>query len=66
MQDFASGAASTPTKSETKSKSKAKAKRKTKIRYRDQAGNAWSGMGPQPRWLKEAVAAGTSLEQLAA
>jgi hypothetical protein len=34
--------------------------------YRDQAGNTWSGMGPQPRGLKEAVAAGISLEQLAA
>jgi DNA-binding protein H-NS len=68
LQDFASAAAPTETKSETKSKfkAKAKAKRKTQIRYRDQAGNAWSGMGPQPRWLKEALAAGTQLEQLAA
>ncbi|KPU88376.1 hypothetical protein APR50_39450 [Variovorax paradoxus] len=70
LQDFASAAAPTEagTKSETKSKikSKAKAKRKTQIRYRDQAGNAWSGMGPQPRWLKAALAAGTQLEQLAA
>ena len=70
LQDFASGAAPARTKSKTtsrtKSKSRASAKRKTQIRYRDQAGNAWSGMGPQPRWLKEALAAGTSLEQLAA
>jgi DNA-binding protein H-NS len=68
LQDFASAAAPTETKSETKSKFKAKAraKRKTQTRYRDQAGNAWSGMGPQPRWLKEALAAGTQLEQLAA
>ena len=74
LQDFASAASATlmstkaGTKSETKSrsKSKSKAKRKTQIRYRDQAGNAWSGMGPQPRWLKQALAAGTQLEQLAA
>jgi len=70
LKDFAPAATPTEAKSETKSKSKAKAKpkakRKTQIRYRDQAGNAWSGMGPQPRWLKEALAAGTPLEQLAA
>jgi DNA-binding protein H-NS len=72
LQDFASAAAPTEagTKSETKSKSKAKAKakakRKTQIRYRDRAGNTWSGMGPQPRWLKEALAVGTPLAQLAA
>jgi len=66
LQDFASGAAPAPTQSGSKTRSKGKAKRKTQIRYRDQAGNTWSGMGPQPRWLKEALAAGTSLEQLAA
>ena len=36
------------------------------VRYRDQAGNAWSGRGPKPRWLKEALAAGHSPESLAA
>lgn len=68
LQDFAPGAASTPTKGVAKAKttSKGKAKRKTQIRYRDQAGNTWSGMGPQPRWLKEALAVGTPLAQLAA
>jgi DNA-binding protein H-NS len=38
----------------------------SQVRYRDQAGNAWSGRGPKPRWLKEAIAAGQSLESLAA
>ena len=38
----------------------------SQMRYRDQAGNAWSGRGPKPRWLKEALAAGQSLESLAA
>ena len=38
----------------------------SQVRYRDQAGNAWSGRGPKPRWLKEALAAGQSLESLAA
>lgn len=38
----------------------------SQVRYRDQAGNAWSGRGPKPRWLKEALAAGQSLESLTA
>ncbi|MBT2305347.1 H-NS histone family protein [Variovorax paradoxus] len=39
---------------------------KSKVLYRDQAGHTWTGMGPRPRWLKEALAAGQTLEQLAA
>lgn len=43
-----------------------KAKRApSKIRYRDDAGNSWSGFGPKPRWLKAALDAGKSLEDLA-
>ena len=42
-----------------------KAKSKSTIRYRDDAGNAWSGMGPKPGWLKAALEAGRSLESLA-
>jgi DNA-binding protein H-NS len=43
-----------------------KAKRTaSKIRYKDDAGNSWSGFGPKPRWLKAALDAGKSLEDLA-
>lgn len=43
-----------------------KAKRAaSKIRYQDDAGNSWSGFGPKPRWLKAALDAGKSLEDLA-
>lgn len=42
-----------------------KAKRAAKIRYRDDAGNTWSGMGPKPGWLKAALDTGASLEDLA-
>lgn len=43
-----------------------KAKRAaSKIRYKDDAGNSWSGMGPKPGWLKAALDAGKSLEHLA-
>lgn len=44
--------------------SKPMAKRKAKAQYRDEAGNTWGGMGPRPRWLREAIASGTSLESL--
>ena len=42
-----------------------KAKRTAKIRYEDGAGNSWSGFGPKPKWLKAALDAGKSLEDLA-
>jgi len=32
--------------------------------YRDGAGHSWSGRGPRPRWLKEALANGRSLDDL--
>lgn len=34
------------------------------IKYADGAGNRWSGRGPRPRWLRDALASGTSLESL--
>lgn len=33
-------------------------------KYRDDAGHTWSGRGPRPRWLKAALDAGKTLEQL--
>ena len=44
--------------------SSVKKKRASVIRYKDTNGNAWSGFGPKPRWLREAVAAGASIESL--
>src|SRR4030095_7720019 len=41
-------------------------KRQTKVLYRGQAGHSWSGMGPRPRWLKEALDGGKTLEELSA
>ena len=43
-----------------------KVKRASTIRYRDDAGHAWSGRGPRPGWLKAALDAGKSLEDFAA
>jgi DNA-binding protein H-NS len=33
------------------------------VKYSDGAGHSWSGRGPRPRWLREALANGQSLEQ---
>lgn len=37
-----------------------------KPKYRDGAGNHWSGRGPRPGWLKDALAQGQSLEDFLA
>lgn len=34
------------------------------IRYRDEAGNAWTGHGKRPRWFLAALEAGKTLEDL--
>lgn len=33
--------------------------------YADGSGNTWGGRGPRPRWLRDALAAGKSLEDFA-
>jgi DNA-binding protein H-NS len=42
--------------------------RKTKAvvpaKYRDQAGNTWSGRGKRPRWLVDAIEHGHTLDSL--
>lgn len=42
-------------------------KKPTEIRYRDPSNDesTWTGRGPKPKWLKDAIAAGASLEQFA-
>jgi DNA-binding protein H-NS len=34
-------------------------------RYSDGNGRSWGGMGPRPKWLREALAAGRTLEEFA-
>lgn len=55
-------------KSTAKSSSKADAKVKLSsvAKYRDLAGNSWGGRGPRPGWVKAALAAGKSLDELMA
>ncbi|MDM0079056.1 H-NS family nucleoid-associated regulatory protein [Variovorax sp. J31P179] len=40
-------------------------RRPSTVVYRDDAGHSWTGRGPQPRWLKEALAQGKTLSDLA-
>jgi DNA-binding protein H-NS len=41
-------------------------KRVSKVSYKDDAGHSWSGFGPRPQWLKDALESGRALEELAA
>jgi DNA-binding protein H-NS len=45
---------------------KAGPKKRTSKQYRDAAGNTWSGFGPRPQWLKDALAGGATEESLLA
>ena len=45
--------------------SKAAGKKSTKpsAQFSDSAGNVWSGRGPRPRWLRDALTAGRSIDE---
>lgn len=47
------------------SKAKSTTKNPVAAKYRDKAGNRWSGRGLQPRWLKAALAEGKPLSDFA-
>jgi len=38
----------------------------TGAKYRDAHGNTWSGRGPRPQWLKDALANGQALDDFTA
>ena len=63
LDEFATGSVAPKPKS---TKAKTSKKRKSEALYRDQAGNTWTGMGPRPRWLKEALEGGKTLEEMTA
>ena len=65
LDDFRVGAA--PRKASRPAKNAARQQRRpSSVLYRDDAGHSWTGRGPQPRWLKEALAQGRSLSDLTA
>jgi DNA-binding protein H-NS len=52
----------TPVRPAPKATASGKAGGKVAAKFKDGAGNSWSGRGLQPRWLKAAIEAGKSLE----
>lgn len=36
---------------------------KRPVKYRDNQGNTWTGVGQRPRWIRAAISAGADLEQ---
>jgi DNA-binding protein H-NS len=34
-----------------------------KVKFKDGSGNSWSGFGPQPGWLRDAIAGGRTLDE---
>jgi DNA-binding protein H-NS len=40
-----------------------KAVAKRKVKFRDESGNTWAGVGQRPRWLVARMHAGATLEQ---
>jgi DNA-binding protein H-NS len=72
IEEFRVGAAtSTPASSDgSKPAHATKSPRKlrrapSKVNYSDDAGHSWTGRGPRPRWLKEAIESGKSLADFA-
>ncbi|HEU4460949.1 MAG TPA: H-NS histone family protein [Methylibium sp.] len=47
------------------SPSATKPRKKGIIRFRDEAGNSWTGVGKRPNWYKAAIAGGRTPEDLA-
>lgn len=45
--------------------SKGKPARARAVKFRDEAGRTWGGIGKRPQWLRDALAAGKSLQDFA-
>lgn len=57
----AAGAAAKPAR-KAKGKRKAAARPAAVVAYRDEAGHTWAGRGKRPQWLRDALAAGRTLD----
>jgi DNA-binding protein H-NS len=60
LEEFATGATAKP------NGRRAGMNRKSRVLYQDDVGHSWTGMGPRPRWLKEALESGKTLEEMSA
>jgi DNA-binding protein H-NS len=69
LEEFQMGAMAASTAKEAAKKPVKKMvqkRRPSTVLYSDGAGKSWTGRGPQPGWLKEAIAGGKSLEDFRA
>lgn len=64
LEEFATKVTTSGSTAKAK-KQKPVASKRTATQYSDQEGHVWSGFGPKPGWLKDALAAGKTLEELA-
>jgi len=55
-----------PTETATTKTASNGAKKSGPVKYKDRTGNSWTGRGPKPNWLKQALASGKTLEDLRA
>jgi len=61
----ASGKSATTRKPKAGKRGARKAKAAATPKFRDTAGNSWSGRGPRPAWLRTGLASGATLESFA-
>ncbi|MCW7539719.1 H-NS histone family protein [Aquabacterium sp. A7-Y] len=64
LEDYALAKPASP-KAARRPAASGKTGRKVPIKYRDDAGNAWSGRGSKPKWLVAALKSGKTLEDFA-
>ena len=68
-QDLGFSSAATPRKAAAKGSAARKPGRRKgagKIKFRDAAGNTWTGHGRRPQWFLDALASGKSADDMAA
>lgn len=58
-------ATTTPPSKRSKRSTKVRSTQKIAPKYRDEAGNTWTGRGLKPRWLTAALASGRKIEEFA-
>jgi DNA-binding protein H-NS len=66
LEEFDTWSAAAAPSGATRKASTGMKRRKGVVRYRDDLGNTWTGVGRKPRWFQEALAAGKKPEDMAA
>lgn len=66
IDDFAVGRTANAVKANGLATGMKRRKKKLPVKFKDDAGNRWTGRGSQPRWLRDALAAGRKLDDFRA